>query len=108
MDKGRIVDVGAFAESVLVDPRFNELLDAFDYNVAQDFLNTKPDDTAGRERVYATVNGFREFIAFMQETIVEARAITEPKPIQNLTDGSPVKQPAPESDEDVLDIYRED
>ena len=97
MTDDKIIDLGAYSESILTEPRFNQLVTEFESAVAQQFLCTKPDDQKLRQEIFETLNGFRTFLGFMQTLVKEATTILAPA--EPTIDGE-----AP--DDEVLDIYR--
>jgi predicted nucleic-acid-binding protein len=92
----QIIDLGNYAETVLTNQNFNIILEQFDQATIKLMLSTKPDQLKERERVFASINGAREFIAFMQEFVVQKERLLNPPKIDDHDD--PL----------VHDIYRQD
>jgi hypothetical protein len=91
-----IAVLGSYAETVLTNTYFNMILNEWDEATVKMMLSTKPEQVAERERVFSSVNSVREFIAFMQGFIVQARKQQEPPVVDDWDD--PL----------VHDIYRKD
>ena len=94
MTEEEIVYLGSWAHTLLTSPEFNRLLNEFDRSTVEMMLTTKPQDKEERERIFGVVHGMREFIAFMQNFVVEKDRIQNPIVVDPLDD------PA------VHDIYR--
>ena len=93
MDSHTITELGGFAEQTLCDPRFHAICDKFNEMTIAGMLATKPDEVKKREQIYATYNGYNEFLAFLQQLNIESRKLQEP-PVDHL------------DDPDVHDIYK--
>jgi hypothetical protein len=81
-----IAVLGAYAETVLTHPYFNMILNAWDQATVAMMLGTKPEQVAERERVFSSVNSVREFIAFMQDFVVQAHKQQEPPAVDDWDD----------------------
>lgn len=61
-----IQQLGAFSHALLATDEFKQLNLLFEQQVAVDVLSTTPADTAGRERLYATLQGSRAFTVHLE------------------------------------------
>lgn len=95
INEEEIVALGSWVQITLTSSEFNRILNDFDNSTVKMMLETKPQDKEEREKLFAVVHGMREFIAFMQNYVVEKDHIQNPQPSLDPTD-----------DPRVHDIYR--
>lgn len=78
MTRDEIINMGAFCESLSVSEQFNTLYGLFEKQVVGAMLTTKPSEGAARENLYASLQGVRDLLGFMQEFVVERRKLLTP------------------------------
>lgn len=66
MNPELIQRLGEYSNTLLASDEFKNLNLLFEQQVAVDILSTTPDDTKGRERLYATLQGTRAFTVHIQ------------------------------------------
>ena len=66
------IALGLYAEDLLKQDNFNELVKLFEQQTAHDFLQTKPEEKNKREGIYSTYSGFSNFLGLMT-ALVEAK-----------------------------------
>ena len=88
MTNDDVVTLGSFGELMLTNPHFNILLNEFDRTTIEAMLATKPEQQAERERLFASVNAVRDFLAFIQEFVVHKKKLLDPEPVDQWDDPS--------------------
>lgn len=78
MDHDTTIEVGAFCELVLASDHFNCMWREFEKTSCHDLLNTKPEDAAGRENIFATFNGARTLLNYMAQLAKTAHELQQP------------------------------
>lgn len=76
-----MIALGELSDGLLRNPHFSALNKLFEQQVAADVLETKPDETAKRERHYATLQGSRAFMGFLQMFAQQYAELTA-KPVE--------------------------
>lgn len=95
MDADDISSLGDYCETVLVTEQFNTIIKAYERQIVEQALNTKPEHAELRERIYASLNGVRDFLGFMQEFVIQRDKLNKPE------------QADAQDDPAVHDIYAE-
>lgn len=84
IDDDTRVELGLFAQEVLLHPLFSIITSHFEMAMCQQILSTKPQETKTRESIYQTFQGSIEFVEFMKSLVAEAGKIQSSRAIQDM------------------------
>lgn len=67
MNEQLVLDLGEFAKNLQDEERFQAFVALYEQQLAADLLSTKPHEQKTREQIYASLQGFRGFRAFLKD-----------------------------------------
>lgn len=80
------ITLGLSAEALMADETFNSLYATVTERISKDILATSLDDQTGREHLYATFNGMRSFIQYINQFRIAKDQVVERLNFQNEID----------------------
>lgn len=78
MNEEEIVNMGVYTRTLMLDRQFNALVHQYETTRMQNLLSTKSTDAAEREKIYADINGVRDFFNFAKGIVDAAEKLTAP------------------------------
>jgi hypothetical protein len=67
MEEDKAIELGAYSQELMSDPRFNELVSLCESNLSLQMLSATTAEE--REKVHRTYQGLREIVEFMQQFV---------------------------------------
>lgn len=81
MTDDEIVALGSFCETVLSQHAWTVITDQFEQQLFLHMMQTKPHELKAREGIYATYQGFQDFVSHMKAIVAQKDKILQPEPL---------------------------
>lgn len=81
IDEDTQVELGLFAQEVLLHPLFLTITSQFETAMCQQLLSTKPHEVKARESIYTTFQGGLQFVDFMKTHVLAKDKILEKREV---------------------------
>lgn len=79
MTDDETVALGNFCENLMTNPMFNTLVEQFEKQIVNHFMQTEPHEAKRREGIYASYSGVRDFLANMKAIVIQRDGLIAPK-----------------------------
>lgn len=89
MNDDEIVALGTYCEQLKSNQNFQKLLNQFELQIVNHFLQTQPYETKKREGIYASFSGVRDFLGNMDAIIEQKNNLLNPIKEPSETDAQP-------------------